>query len=240
MRAFGLTDKGEVRAENQDTYRILELSDKQLVCVVCDGMGGAKAGAVASALACETFLAWVQTHLKTPDKLPKLLEEAVAEANRVVYERSCSDEACSGMGTTLTALAIWGKEVCVVNVGDSRVYAIDESGITCLTKDHSVVEWMVQRGEISSEQAKQYPGKNMITRAVGTEPQVACDVFTRRRTPGDAYLLCSDGLSNQLADQELLFEIAHGANRADCCQRLLDIALSRGAPDNVTMILVCD
>ena len=240
MRAFGLTDQGKVRSENQDTYEILQLSEKRLLCVICDGMGGAQAGAVASRLACDAFLKSASAGMKSPDSMQQALKQAVADANRLVYERACMDESCRGMGTTLTALAVWGKDACAVNVGDSRVYVIDESGIGCLTKDHSVVAWMVQNGEISSEQAKQYPGKNMITRAVGTEPEVECDLYPYRRKAGDAFLLCSDGLSNQLADQELLFEIAHGSRKEDCCERLLQIALERGAPDNVSMILVCD
>lgn len=239
MRAFGLTDRGAVRADNQDSYRILEKQD-QLLLVVCDGMGGAKAGAVASALACSAFTDYVQSHLKGPGSMEKVLRAAVEQANQLVYERSCADPDCSGMGTTLTALCIMGRELCAVNVGDSRVYAALDGGIRCLTTDHSVVEWMVQRGELSSEQAKHYPGKNMITRAVGTEPQVECDVFSLRREPGESYLLCSDGLSNLLGDQEMLFEIVHGGPAESCCQRLLQIALNRGAPDNVTVIYACD
>ncbi|MBR5093651.1 MAG: Stp1/IreP family PP2C-type Ser/Thr phosphatase [Oscillospiraceae bacterium] len=239
MRAFGVTDRGAVRSENQDSYRIVERSDK-LLLVVCDGMGGAKGGAIASALACDTFTAYCEQNFRSQSGMQRVLLQAVEEANRAVYERAQTDPMCSGMGTTLAALCIWGREVCAVNVGDSRVYAVDESGIRCLTTDHSVVEWMVQRGELSSEQAKHYPGKNMITRAVGTDEIVECDAFSSRRTPGDAYLLCSDGLSNLLGDQELLFEIVHGGEPETCCQRLLDIAMNRGAADNVTAILACD
>lgn len=240
MKAYGLTHQGMVRKENQDAYEILMLSDKALVCVVCDGMGGANAGALAGSLACRTFSDYLKKNLKSAGQMQKQMLRAVEEANRVVFEKASSDPAYSGMGTTLTALAVWDKDVCVVNVGDSRVYAVGEAGIECLTVDHSVVELMVRRGEISSEQAKHYPGKNMITRAVGTEQRVQCDVFTRRHMEGDAYVLCSDGLSNQLADQEVLFEVAHGERYDDCCERLMQIALSRGAPDNVTMILVCE
>lgn len=240
MKAYGLTHQGLVRRENQDTFEILELSEKALVCVVCDGMGGANAGALASRLACKTFIEYLRTHLKSQSHLQKQMCRAVEAANQAVFEKAASDPVFSGMGTTLTALGIWDKDVCIVNVGDSRVYAVGEAGITCLTVDHSVVEMMVRRGEISSEQAKHYPGKNMITRAVGTEQTVCCDVFTRQHNRTDAYVLCSDGLSNQLADQELLFEVVHGTCYEDCCERLMQIALGRGAPDNVTLILVYD
>ena len=107
-----------------------------------------------------------------------------------------------------------------------------------VTVDHSLVELMVQRGELSSEQAKSYPGKNFITRAIGTEQSVECDLYTAVLRPGDCVLLCSDGLTNHLADQELLFEVIHGVNKQDCCQRLIGIAKDRGAPDNVTAVLI--
>ena len=125
-----------------------------------------------------------------------------------------------------------------MNIGDSRAYHLGADGIRCVTVDHSLVELMVQRGELTHEQAKNHPSKNLITRAVGTEKQVAADVFSLTAEPGDCLLLCSDGLSNQMADQEILFEVVHGAQKADCCQRLLDIAKSRGAPDNVTSVLI--
>ncbi|MBO6053993.1 MAG: serine/threonine-protein phosphatase [Oscillospiraceae bacterium] len=171
MRAFGLTDRGAVRPENQDSYRILIKSDL-LLAVVCDGMGGAAAGATASDMACSVFTAYCEENLRSGADVKDVMRTAVDEANRAVYERAQTDLTCSGMGTTLTALCVRGRDVCAVNVGDSRIYAADESGIRMMTKDHSVVEWMVQRGELSSEQAKHYPGKNMITRAVGTDPEV--------------------------------------------------------------------
>ena len=142
------------------------------------------------------------------------------------------------MGTTLVAALVRGLRVEIVNLGDSRAYHLGADGIRCVTVDHSLVELMVQRGELTHEQAKNHPSKNLITRAVGTEKQVAADVFSLTAEPGDCLLLCSDGLSNQMADQEILFEVVHGAQKADCCQRLLDIAKSRGAPDNVTSVLI--
>ena len=142
------------------------------------------------------------------------------------------------MGTTLVAALIHGKEVSIANVGDSRAYSITRAGIRRLTTDHSLVEMMVQRGELTPERARTYPGKNLITRAIGTETVVECDLFHHRMDRGDCLVLCSDGLSNMMDDQEILFEVAHGVNKQYCCQRLLDIAKNRGAPDNVTSILV--
>ena len=142
------------------------------------------------------------------------------------------------MGTTLAAALIRFGDVTVVNVGDSRVYAVNAEGIRQLTKDHSLVQMMVERGELTPELARTYPGKNFITRAVGTEAVVDCDVFHYRVNKGDCLLLCSDGLSNMMDDQEILFEVVHGVGKQHCCKRLLDIAKNRGAPDNVTCVLI--
>ena len=128
--------------------------------------------------------------------------------------------------------------VTVIHVGDSRAYRVNADGIWQMTRDHSLVQMMVERGELSQEMAKSYPGKNFITRAIGTEPIVDCDISHLELRKGEFLVLCSDGLSNVLDDQEILFEVIHGVNKQDCCQRLLDIAKNRGAPDNVTSVLV--
>jgi protein phosphatase len=125
----------------------------------------------------------------------------------------------------------------VVNVGDSRLYHVAMGQIRQVTKDHSLVQMMVDRGELTLQDAKSYPGKNMITRAVGTETAVQCDVFHLQLERGDAMLLCSDGLSNLLDEQEILFEVVYEENGQRCCERLLEIAENRGAPDNVTCVL---
>ena len=122
--------------------------------------------------------------------------------------------------------------------GDSRAYRISAEGISVVTQDHSVVQMMVDRGELTPEAAKNYPGKNLITRAIGTESVVMCDIVHMDVAKGDCLLLCSDGLSNMMDDQEILFEVVHGGDPANCCQRLLDIARMRGAPDNVTSVLI--
>ena len=141
------------------------------------------------------------------------------------------------MGTTLVAAFLLRNTAVVINVGDSRAYHFSQQGVRQLSCDHSVVELMVQRGELTREQAKNYPGKNLITRAVGTEPQVEGDIYVQELKKDDCILLCSDGLSNEMADQEMLFEVAHGLKKSTCCERLLAIAKNRGAPDNVTVTL---
>ena len=240
MQSWGLTDKGCVRKMNQDAYEIRQLDKNTLLCVVCDGMGGAKSGHVASSLAADVFSQEIE-RTWTPnmewDKADQMLKSAVKLANFTVYDQASQFEEFSGMGTTLVAALVRGRQVSFVNVGDSRAYIINQKGIRQVTRDHSVVQMMVDRGELTAEMAKSYPGKNLITRAVGTEVTVLCDVFRQELSKGDFLLLCSDGLSNLLDDQEILFEVVHGVNKERCCKRLLDIAVSRGAPDNVTSVL---
>lgn len=242
MQSWGLTDPGCVRKQNQDAYHIEKLDRTSLLCVVCDGMGGAKSGNIASTLAVDVFVQEVRQSWKPrldQEKIDQILRSAVKLANFTVYDQSQQfPEEFDGMGTTLVAVLVHGKKATVVNVGDSRAYGIDRSGIRQITRDHSLVQMMVDRGDLTPEVAKTYPGKNFITRAIGTEPTVLCDIFHLDVAKGEYLLLCSDGLSNMMDDQEILFEVVHGVNKAHCCKRLLDIAKNRGAPDNVTSILV--
>lgn len=241
MEYWGLTDTGLVRSQNQDAYRIEALDRHTVLAVVCDGMGGAKSGNIASRLAIDVFVDEVVRSYKptlSQEQYGQLLQNAVKLANFTVFDQSRQFEDFSGMGTTLVAALICGRSATVVNVGDSRCYHITRDSIRQVTVDHSLVQLMVDRGELAPEEARTYPGRNFITRAVGTEPVVASDVFQVRLERGDAMLLSSDGLHNEVDDQEILFEVVHGVNRDNCCQRLLDIAKMRGAPDNVTSVLV--
>lgn len=241
MQSWGLTDPGCVRKQNQDAYRIEQLDRNTLLCVLCDGMGGAKSGNIASTLAVEVFAeeirrSWVKN--MDDDRVDQMMRSAVKLANFTVFDQSAQIEEFSGMGTTLVAVLIRGKKATLVNVGDSRAYGINRNGISQITKDHSLVQMMVDRGELTPELAKSYPGKNFITRAIGTETIVMCDIYHWEVSKGDYILLCSDGLSNLMDDQEILFEVVHGVNKQHCCKRLLNIAKNRGAPDNVTSVLI--
>lgn len=240
MDAWGLTDTGNVRKQNQDYYDIIEFGQGCLLAIVCDGMGGAKSGNVASRLAADVFCGEIRRNIRPDllvDDVKRIMSDAIKLANQAVFEHAQLSDDFSGMGTTLVAAFVCGKTVVVANVGDSRAYLVESSGIRQITVDHSVVQIMLRRGEISREEARTHPGKNLITRAVGTESRVVCDIFTLPVEHGDYILLCSDGLSNLVTEQELLFEIAHGVNKTECCQRLLDMAKHRGAPDNVTCVL---
>ena len=236
MNVWGITDRGKIREQNQDAFAHQVLPDGRVIALVCDGMGGARAGNIASSMAVDVFM---EAFLEDGEDSPDLehMERAAALANRQVFRRAVEDENCVGMGTTLVAALAGEEEALILNEGDSRAYHINEEGITRLTRDHSVVEDMVARGDITPEQARTHPRKNLITRALGAEERIRADLYERELVSGDYLLLCSDGLSNILSDQELLYEVIHGGDPADCCQRLLDITISRGAPDNVTAVL---
>ena len=241
MKFWGITDPGCARSQNQDTYQMIELDKSTLLCVVCDGMGGAKSGNVASSLALDVFVQEIKntwTPEMEQERLEQLLTNAAKLANFTVYDQAQQFVEFTGMGTTMVAALVHGKTATVLNVGDSRCYSIDKDGIRQITVDHSLVQLMIQRGEILPEQAKTYPGKNLITRAIGTESVVNCDIFHRRVEQGECLLLCSDGLSNVIDEQEILFEVIHGQDMQHCCERLLEIAKNRGAPDNVTCVLI--
>ena len=241
MQYWGLTDPGCVRPQNQDVYQIEKLDGSSALFLVCDGMGGAKSGNVASSLAADVFVQEVRRNWKhslDESHIDQILQNAVKLANFTVFDQAQQFEEFNGMGTTLVAALVRGRKVTVIHVGDSRAYAITRDGIRQVTRDHSVVQMMLDRGELKPEQARNYPGKNLITRAIGTEGTVKSDLthFTLER--GESLLLCSDGLSNMKDEQDILFEVVHGVNKQYCCQRLLDIAKNRGAPDNVTSVFV--
>ncbi|MBQ3104043.1 MAG: Stp1/IreP family PP2C-type Ser/Thr phosphatase [Oscillospiraceae bacterium] len=242
MNIYGMTDIGLVRKENQDTYGIAEMPEMNYaVAVVCDGMGGAKGGQVASALAVETYIAELRKIL-TFDMMPEQLREAssyaVSQANAAVYAKGQESEELSGMGTTLVSAIAYPGGVLISNVGDSRAYSITESGIRQISRDHSLVEDMIARGDITAEEARRHPNKNVITRALGPEKNIQCDGFIHSLESKEFILLCSDGLVDTVTDQEILFEVWYNQDVESCLDRLLAIAKSRGAADNVTAVLL--
>ena len=228
-----------VRDSELNTSAFLSPEDRYVVAV-CDGLGGQNAGEVASMDAAMQLAHRVATLRPGQPfaRVQQLLHEWIKEEHAYLMALGEEDPSMSGMGTTLVAAVVRKNKATVVNVGDSRAYGINRTGIQQISKDHSLVQMMVDRGDLTPETAKSYPGKNFITRAIGTEPMVLCDIFHWSVSRGDYLLLCSDGLSNLMDDQEILFEVVHGVNKHQCCKRLLDIAKSRGAPDNVTSVLI--
>lgn len=242
MRAWGITDVGLRRRENQDTYAFETFGAPDTVAaVVCDGMGGVNGGQVASALAVSTFLEELHTraHVNMSTEQVCAMECAcVQSANRAVYARSMEEEAYHGMGTTLVSAVVSPDMAVVCNVGDSRAYHIGMGGITRITRDHSVVASLLEAGDITPEQARTHPNRNLITRALGPERFIACDCFTVPFAAGESLLLCSDGLVVTVEDFEMLDIVRAEADGERAVALLLELSKSRGAPDNVTAVLI--
>jgi len=245
MELWGITDCGKVRKHNQDVFQIsTSETNDTVVLVVCDGMGGANAGNIASELAADAFMNHMDSHIDeiiVEDNLTyiaKLMTDAVHIANDIVFQKSISDEDLTGMGTTLTAAVSTKDGVVVANVGDSRLYHVTFENIIQITRDHSVVEDMIQRGEITRSEAHQHPSKNLITRALGTGHDETPDIFYIAMKADDFIILCSDGLTNVVTDKEIQFELLRGTTVRESCEALVDMALGRGAPDNVTVVIL--
>ena len=242
MKTWAMTDIGLVRKENQDDYAVYQHeATGHTVCVVCDGMGGAAGGQLASHLAVTTFIQEIGrllTRNMTPEQLREVSSYAVSQANKAIRDAARASTDCRNMGTTLVAAVSCEDGVVVSNVGDSRAYHITPDGITRVTKDHSLVESMVDRGDITAEEARRHPNRNLITRALGPDISALCDGYICPMEPGDFLLLCTDGLVDTVTDQEMLFEVIHGAGPDTCLDRLLDISKRNGASDNVTAVLM--
>ena len=206
-------------------------------------MGGANSGSLASLIAADIFLDRIQRLLAVGKKqltsLPQWMQESCAAANAAVYERG-SNPAHAGMGTTLVSAVVHGRRAEIINVGDSRAYLIRGRKITQITRDHSVVAELVASGSLTPEEAAVHPNRNLITRAVGVEPAVEADHYSLRLRPGDRLFLCSDGLSNTLTEAELFAFTRCSRDAAVACQALVDLALEKGARDNVTAaVAIC-
>lgn len=237
MKIFGASDIGKVRLENQDCFAVRTLSDGVLA-VVCDGMGGAAAGRTASDIACRSFMEHASAALEVGggDKIAESLSAGADKANRDVYSRSMQDSECEGMGTTLVALYANRDGVTLLNIGDSGAYRISNGVMTKLTHDHSLVQELMDLGRLTREQARKHPRKNIITRVVGGERFVRSDVFEAEAGEGDIFLLCSDGLTNSLSDEDITVCCPQGGKPEAICGALIEAALSAGARDNVTVV----
>ena len=238
MNIWSMTDTGLVRKENQDAYAV-KTAFGHTICVVCDGMGGAAGGQLASRIAVDTFSAEMEKRLSPeakPDRLREVSVVAVALANRAVREAARTSEEYHNMGTTLVSAVSFDGGVVIANVGDSRAYHISKDRIVQVTRDHSLVEHMVEREDITAEEARRHPNRNLITRALGPDVDPECDCYTCQLLPGEFLLLCTDGLVNTVTDEEIMEEVLHGDTNT-CMERLLTISKSRGASDNITVVL---
>lgn len=233
MKCFAITHPGLVRSGNEDSCFIPESGER--FAIVCDGMGGHRAGEVASCAAVEAL----RRELTGAQPSPETLRAAILNVNRAVYDMAQADGACAGMGTTLTVLW-WGDDkVLMGHVGDSRLYRYAGGELKQLTHDHTYVQELVDFGEITQSQARVHPRRNLITRAIGTRPSVEVDTAGFERAQGTAYLLCSDGLTNMLEDEQILDILNRNAPER-ALSELLEGALAHGGTDNITAILALD
>lgn len=240
MRVWGITDTGLVRKENQDAYFTTVVKEFQ-IGVVCDGMGGTNGGQVASRIAVDCFRREIAAALQsdmTPQQVGQTMSYAASLAHTAIRKTAQEVAEYEKMGTTLVG-AVCRKDMAVIcNIGDSRAYHITKRGIEQISRDHSVVESMIENGEITQAQAKHHPNRNLITRALGPDMEAKADIFSLPWREGEFILLCTDGLVNTVSDQEILFEVIHSAELDGCLERLLEVAKSHGAPDNVTAVLI--
>lgn len=241
MRIFSKTDKGRVRIDNQDAYFAGSIDDNAVFAVVCDGMGGANAGNVASESAVRHISEYIiRSYRDGMDavELEKTVRNAVASANIELFDMSSSEQVLSGMGTTAVIALIKDGEAVIANVGDSRIYLVNEE-IKQLTRDHSVVQSLIESGKITPEDAKFHPRKNVITRAIGAEGAVTADSAVIKLNSGDTLLLCTDGLSNYLDDNDIL-SVFKNTDISSVPERLVEKANQNGGGDNITVVTITE
>ena len=234
------TDQGCVRVSNQDAVRAIPLPDGAVLAAVCDGMGGANGGNVASGICIDMLEAYIRAHYAaemTDDAAWQMLSDALEASNRAVYDRASADPALAGMGTTAVVALARGDRLLVANVGDSRAILLHDGQLRQLTKDHSYVQAMVDSGRLTAQEAEHHPKKNLITRAVGIGNRVEIDRFTERWTADDVLLLCSDGLTNEVSYAELT-ELMTTVPYAELADALIACANAHGGHDNSTVLLM--
>ena len=246
MQVFGISDVGRKRELNEDNFSVWQ-SDNVLIAVVADGMGGARAGEVASRLACKKFIDTILPEIQkihpteAQAQLALEVNRAIAigceASNREIFEHSNSDNSLSGMGTTIAGCVIIGQMLWAFHVGDSRVYHVSKNKARQLTVDHSFVQALIDAGKITPNEAQSHPNKNIILRAVGVESRVECDIVNMSVEEG-FYLICSDGLSNYFDEEKFLKVINSRQSLCDKARALVEYANACGGADNITAVLI--
>jgi serine/threonine protein phosphatase PrpC len=233
VEAAALSDVGRLRSVNEDAYGLLPQAN---FFVVCDGMGGAAAGEVASQTAVVAALEETESRKeKGPDELLKAI---VATANQRIFAHSLQDPSLHGMGTTLVALLVCDEQVWIAHVGDSRCYRFRAGHLERLTQDHSLVGEQVRIGQLTAAEAERSPLRHVITRAVGTQERVVADIARFSVQPEDLFLLCSDGLTKEVSEPKIAEVLLQEGDLRFLCQRLIDEANAAGGEDNITVVLV--
>lgn len=253
MLYVGKSDTGKKRATNQDCFAAIKLGEDILLSVVCDGMGGAAGGNIAAETASEVFTGYISRNVSriggdtdVKKNIYALLTEAASEANSAVYNLARGNSDLAGMGTTLISALIYGGMMYVANVGDSRLYIITDSEIKKITRDHSFVQYLVDMGQLTPDEAAKSPHRNIITRAIGSDSTVETDIYSLSLAAGDIryILLCSDGLTNYVTVGEIFGVLMSGPPEKDNAAleakttSLIDMANKAGGGDNITALVI--
>jgi len=241
LQIYGKTDKGPIRHSNQDAFVTGTLTDGAVYAAVCDGMGGANGGNIASETAARCISEYIRSSYRpTMDSfdIEKMLKNAIVSANIEIYDLSLKREDLSGMGTTVVAVVVKNGNAVIAHVGDSRAYLINEK-ITQLTRDHSVVQGLVESGKISAQDAKFHPRKNVITRALGVEENVIVDCDEITLGEDSSLLLCTDGMSGY-ADESDILEVFKMSEAEKIPEALTALAIAGGGGDNITVVVVTE
>lgn len=244
MLFCGGTDKGLKRETNQDDFSVFSLGESLVVAVLCDGMGGANGGTVASSTAVkaiEEHIRKVDMRSFSPRNIKSILQSAVYAANARVFDKACNDDTLYGMGTTVVAAIVHEDTAYIVHAGDSRAYICNtaEKNIHQITRDHSIVQDLVESGQLTSEEAQHHPKRNVITRAVGVREEILIDYNEVVLSNSDILLLCSDGLSN-FVDNDSITKILCENSADKCPQKLIALANNNGGGDNITSVIITD
>lgn len=239
MNIYGITNIGKVRENNQDFFECY-INNGYAIAIVCDGMGGGQAGNVASEIACNTIkdnLSKIDVETLTKEKIKHILIESMKEANREVFKLSKVTAGMNGMGTTAVIVIATETQVHIANVGDSRAYWLNDGKLIQATKDHSLVQNLVESGEITEQEARVHPKKNVITRAVGVELVVKIDTMSFAKQTHDKLLICTDGLTNMVTDEQIEIKLQN-LNAQEACEELVELANNNGGSDNVTVVVI--
>ncbi|MGJ7910634.1 Stp1/IreP family PP2C-type Ser/Thr phosphatase [Neobacillus sp. LXY-1] len=240
MKAVFQTDRGKIRLHNEDAGGVFLNKDGHRLAVVADGMGGHRAGDVASEMTISYLKSeWESTQgIFTADDAEKWLKEKITRVNEMIFEHAIQHAECDGMGTTIVAALSTNRFVTMANIGDSRGYLLNESGFKQVTEDHSYVNELVRSGQISKEDAEHHPRKNVLLRALGTEKMVEIDIKTITFEEGDILLLCSDGLSNKVSESEMTQILQNEDHLEQKATTLTELANEYGGEDNITLAIV--
>ena len=244
MRSVGKTDIGLVRKVNEDSFSCekLEGIDDSYLYIVADGMGGHNAGEVASSMAVQEVTSYIRENIETlklgDKEIQDLIRNAILHANEKVYKTSILKSNCLGMGTTLSMVLVKDSSIFIGHVGDSRIYLIRENEIKRITEDHSLVAELIKSGSIKPEDANNHPQKNVITKALGTEYTLEPDVSQSDIQSGDFILICTDGLSNAVYEEDMIYTIVNTSDLNDACELLINKAKESGGFDNITAVVI--